>query len=121
MEVVLDTNFIISCIKKKIDFISELENQGFKILLPKEVMQELKDLKKDLGHESRVAIDLAFQLFDKKDVKRTTIGNRSVDSGLIELGKQGKYIATLDAAIKRMVPNSISINNSSNSLLIQRL
>ena len=45
MEAVLDTNFIVSCVKKKIDFISELENLGFKIVLPKEIFQELKDLR----------------------------------------------------------------------------
>ena len=43
MEVLLDTNFIISSLLKKIDFLGELEGMGFKIILPREVLQELKD------------------------------------------------------------------------------
>ena len=31
MEVILDTNFIVSCVRRKIDFLNELENLGFKI------------------------------------------------------------------------------------------
>ena len=45
MEVILDSNFIVSCVMKGIDFISQLEGKGFKILIPREVIQEIKDLR----------------------------------------------------------------------------
>ncbi len=48
MEVILDSSFIISCVKRKIDFISQLEEKGFKVLVAREVLQELKDMKRDL-------------------------------------------------------------------------
>src|SRR3989344_6674083 len=113
MEVLLDTNFIISCILKKIDFLEELEGMGFKILLPREVLQELKDLKKErTSHDERVAIDVAFKLFSSsRRVKKTTLGNNIVDDALIEKGKDGFYIATLDNGIKRQIPNRIIIDN----------
>ena len=44
MEVILDTSFILSCMRKRIDFLSQLEEQGFMVKIPKEVIQELKDL-----------------------------------------------------------------------------
>ncbi|MDP3882385.1 MAG: hypothetical protein Q8Q31_05905 [Nanoarchaeota archaeon] len=110
MEVLLDSNFIISCIKKRIDFIDQLEEQGFKVLLPLEVYQELKDLKRKLPHDDRAAIDIAFTLLESKGIKKTRLGQgTSVDQGLINKGKQGYYIATLDNAIKNEVPNRIVI------------
>ena len=68
MEVILDSSFIISCIKKNIDFVSQLEEQGFKILLAHEVLDELKDLRKSerVSHDERMAIDLAFEMFNNK-------------------------------------------------------
>lgn len=122
MEVILDTNFIISCIRKRIDFIEELEKMGFKILLPLSVMQEMKDLKltKRVSHEEKSAIEIAFQMFSQKKIKKTRIGNDGVDKGLIKKGKEGVYIATLDREIKRNVPNRIVISNARNGLEIER-
>ena len=122
MEALLDTNFIISCILKKIDFLGELEGMGFKVLLPREVLQELKDLKKErTSHDERVAIGVAFKLFSSsKRVKKTTLGNNIVDDALIEKGKDGFYIATLDNGIKRQVPNRVIIDSAKMGLKIER-
>lgn len=98
----------------------ELEGKGFKVLLPREVMQELKDLRTRVSHDERVAIDLAFVVFDKKKMHKIRLGTQKVDEGLIEKGKQGYYIATLDAEIKRSVPNRVVIANSKNSIEIER-
>ena len=120
MEVLLDSNFIVACMKRKIDFISELESMGFKAALPREVFQELKDLRLKVPHDDRVAIDLAFEKFRGSKIKKVTLGNRNVDLGLIEKGRKGGYIATLDAAIKRSVPNKIMISDAKNSLIVER-
>ncbi|MEK6825441.1 MAG: hypothetical protein AABY00_01510 [Nanoarchaeota archaeon] len=120
MEALLDSNFIISCVKKKIDFLSELEDQGFKVVLPREVFQELKDLRFKVKHDERVAIDSAFDIFSHRKIKKTTLGQTTVDKGLIAKGKRGAYIATLDAAIKREVPNRIVILDAKNSIVVER-
>ncbi len=121
MEVILDTNFIISCVKRKIDFISRLREEGFNIKLPREVLQEMKDLRLNVYHDERVAIDLAFDILSgSKDVKKINLGKKKVDESLIELGKKGAYIATLDRAIKHSVPNKVIISDSKNDILIQR-
>ena len=121
MEVLLDSSFIISCIKRKIDFISELEGMGFKVLLPKEVFEEIKDLSLHSARETRTACKLALETFEKKKIKNVTLGDRRTpDEGLIEMGKKGAYIATLDAVIKRSVPNKVIIEESSNSLVVER-
>ena len=120
MEVLLDSSFVISCLRRKIDFISELEQQGFTVLLPKEVFQELKDLKKKVSHEDKSAIEVAMKLFEGKKTKGISLGNTSVDQGLIEKAKKGYYIATLDAAIKRQAKNRVVISNSQNSVIVER-
>ena len=121
MEVLLDSSFIISCVKNKIDFISELEGMGFKVLLPKEVFQEVKYLSLHSARETRVACLLALEMFEKRKVKSVALGDRRTpDEGLIEMGKKGAYIATLDAVIKRSVPNKVVIEESSKSLVVER-
>ena len=47
MEVLLDTNFIVSCIRQKIQFISFLKESFNKILVPEGVVREIKKIKQD--------------------------------------------------------------------------
>ena len=111
MEVLLDSSFIISCIRKRIDFIAQLTEQGFIVCVPREVMQEMKDLRKrsKLSHEDRIAIDVALDMFSKRDIKKTSMGHGKVDDWLIKKGKEGIHIATLDSEVKRQIPHKIVI------------
>lgn len=120
MEVLLDSNFIISCVKKKIDFVSELASLGFKVIIPREVLLELKDLRQKVPHDERVAIDLGVEMLDKAGVKKIKIGGQKVDNALIDYGKKGAYIASIDAFIKRNVPNRVVIDNAGNKLVVER-
>ena len=122
MEAILDTSFIISCIMKKIDFLSQLEEKGFKVVVPLEVLQELKGLRlsSKASHEERTAIDVALEMVYSKRVKSITLGERKVDDALIEKGKKGIYIATLDSGIKRNVPNKIVIFNAKKEIGVER-
>ena len=110
MKVLLDTSFIISCIRKRIDFFTQLREQGFEVIVPREVLEELKDLKKksSTSQEDRLAIDISFEMFEKEDFKKISLGGKSVDSGLIDKGKHEFFIATLDAEIKNSVPKKIT-------------
>ncbi|MDO8563572.1 MAG: hypothetical protein AABW82_01395 [Nanoarchaeota archaeon] len=120
MEAILDTNFIVSCMKNGIDFFSHLEEAGFKVAIPKEIVEELKDLRHKVKHDDGIAVDLALALLEKRDFKRINLGKGKVDDRLIHLGKQGAYIATLDSYIKRSVPNTVIIDSRKNGILIER-
>lgn len=122
MEVLLDTNFIISCMMKKIDFLEELRMQGFKPVLPRGVLQEMKDLKKGpkTSRDERLMIDLALQMFEKEKVKKARLGGKNVDEGLIAKGREGIYIATLDNGIKREIPNKVIIDAARKSVKVVR-
>lgn len=122
MEVLLDTNFIISCIVKKIDFLSQLREKGFRVVIPREIMQELKDvrLESKTSSDERKAIDVALEMLASKQIEKTTIGKGKVDDALIKKGQQGAYIATLDNGIRRSVPNRVVILSASKEVGIER-
>ena len=122
MEVILDTSFIISCLKKKIDFMKDLKELGFKIIVPREVIQELKDLNQRSGQprEEKAAIGVALEIFSSKDVNKVGFGEGKVDEILIKKGIEGAYIATLDRGIKRKIKNRVVIIDAKNSIGIER-
>ena len=122
MEAILDTNFIISCLRRKIDFIGRLRGEGFSVKVPREVMQELKDLRLKPGsHKERANINMALKMIEEnKEIKKVGFGQGTVDEGLIKMGKKGVYIATLDAAVKRIVPNKIVISDAKNDIVVER-
>lgn len=88
---------------------TQLEEQGFTVKVPHEVFEELKDLRFKSPRVERQAIDVALALFETNKVKKMKLGKKRVDEGLIEKGKQGIHIATLDREIKRSIPNVIVI------------
>ena len=122
MQVLLDTNFIVACLMKRIDFMDKLEEMGFHILVPREVLQELKDLKisDKTSMQERDMIEVALDLLNSKKIKKTKLGHRSVDQGLIQKGLEGAYIATLDRGIKNKIPNKVVISSATSSLAIER-
>ncbi|MAG24607.1 hypothetical protein CMI47_03415 [Candidatus Pacearchaeota archaeon] len=122
MEVILDSSFIVSAVRKKIDFMVDLKSLGFKILVPREVLQELKDLKRrgKTSRADREAIDIAFTILNDKKVKKMKLGGKNVDEGLIARGRDGAYVATLDRGIKREIENRVVIMSAKNSVGVER-
>ena len=120
MEVILDSSFIITAMKNKLDFVDLLKEKGFSVKVPREVLIELKDLRLKVSHEERVTIDLALSLIEKGNVRKMVIGKKKVDLALIERGKTGSYIATLDNAIKREIPNVVTLSSTKKDVLIER-
>ena len=106
MKVILDSSFIISCVREGIDFIQQLSEQGFELIAPREVLQEMKDLRNSdrSSQKDRVAIDVALQLVETKKLKKMSFGQGKVDDFLIQKGNEGYHIATLDKLIKKNVP-----------------
>jgi rRNA-processing protein FCF1 len=122
MEAILDSSFIISCLRLGIDFHGQLEELGFKVVLPKEVFQELKDIRARSGiaHIDKEAIDVAFVMFEQNKIKKMSLGKGKVDDGLVRKGKEGVYIASLDKGILREIKNKIVIKSSEKRVAIER-
>ncbi|MDP3882036.1 MAG: PIN domain-containing protein [Nanoarchaeota archaeon] len=114
MEVLLDTGFIMHCMRKRIDFLDQLEEAGLKVQVPREVLQELKDLKKEpySSREDHAIINNALEMLSRKRVKHTSIGQLRKDFWLLKKGAMGYYIATTNSLIKRRMPKTIDILES---------
>ena len=93
----LDTNFILICIKQKIDFFEELEFMGFEILIPDKVIDELKKLKQTS----------ALKLLEKNNFREIILAGKNVDNSIINYAKKNPeiIIATLDKELSNKLKN----------------
>jgi len=93
----LDTNFILTCIKQKIDFFEELRFMGFEIIIPDRVIDELKKLKQTL----------ALKLLEKNNFKKIILIGKDVDNSIINYAKKNPEIlvATLDKELSNKLKN----------------
>lgn len=100
----LDTNFIITCIKQKIDFFEEIPLMGIKILLPKQVINELKKLNTQYSK-------LALKLIEKSNPKIIDIGKGHVDKKILKYVKENPktIVATLDKELKSKLKSKMVI------------
>ena len=101
-QVLLDTNFILTCIKQKIDFFEDLSLKGFQILIPEQVVKELEGLAK-----KSLKAKLALKIINSSKFTTIDIKSKKVDKGIINFGKTnpGLIIATLDEEIKKKTRN----------------
>ena len=107
-QVILDTSFILTCIKDKIDFIEQLYLDGFQILIPINVLNELTKISKDEKTTNRsINSNLALKILNKSNFKKIETIGRTTDKSIINFAKENPYVfvATLDKEIKNSVRN----------------
>ncbi len=117
-KILLDTSFILSCVEKKIDFFTELHNDGFEIIIPKQVIIELEKISLPTSTHSKTskekensALSLRIILnnvFDKIDLRQNILSSKkSVDDLIIDFVKSNPdiYLATLDKGLQRRADN----------------
>ena len=107
-QVILDTNFILTCVKQKIDFFQELKLMGIKIIIPAQVIDELRKIlnsKKKLRFRDNAKVSL--NLFKKNKFKKIDLSEKYVDKALINFAKKHPriIIATLDRELKKKIKN----------------
>jgi rRNA-processing protein FCF1 len=102
-KIMLDTNFILSCIRNKIDFVEELQLSGREILLPIQVMDEIKKISKKEKYSLRKEAELALKFLEKSSFKKIDIKEKYVDEGIKKYLKNEPsiIIATLDRGLKK--------------------
>lgn len=100
-QIILDTSFILTCIRNKIDFFDELF--GYEILIPKQVIKEIEGLS-----NSKTEAKLSLKLIKSNKPKTINIPGKNTDNAIINYAKENPdmIIATLDRGIKSKVKNS---------------
>ena len=106
-DILLDTNFILSCIRRKLDFFNDLKFRGFKILIPSEIITELEKISETGGKKFREEAKIALNLLKKNSFEKIHLNTKNVDNGIVKIaGEHREYIiATLDRVIKNKIEN----------------
>ena len=97
MKIILDTNFLIDCIRFKIDLKSEL--RGNELFVLDSIIFEIEKIIERGTNESKLA-KLALDFINKNDIKMLESKERDTDESLISYSKKGYVIATHDRALK---------------------
>ncbi len=115
MKILLDTNFILTCAKQKVDFFSltnETIDERTSWIVPSEVLEELKELsvRRGISGADKDAAKLGLEIVKLINPDIISIKNKNVDQGIIDYIK-GKDIilATLDKELKKKVKNRVMI------------
>ncbi len=105
MKTLLDTSFILTCIRNKIDFMEELSLQGLEILIPEQVISEIKQISTSKKKfRFRDEAELALRILQKSKFKKIDLKTKNTDNGIMKYSKEHEVIvATLDRELKRRV------------------
>jgi len=119
MQVILDTNFLIYCAKNKLDYIEELSNlinEGFELVVPIQVVNELNKLKEDkwkkVSGKDKLSTDLALKLLKHNKIKIVKPIGKTVDDAIIALADSGpnNIVCTLDKVMRKTLKRVILVN-----------
>lgn len=112
MEILLDTNFIMSCVKQNIDFISFLNQNFEKIIVPEKVIGEIKKIKdnKKVKLRDRESASLALQMLDNSEIKIINLKEKKVDDGIVSYVENNNIVvATIDKELKKRLKGKVKI------------
>lgn len=100
---ILDTSFILTCIKQKIDFVEELEFMGLEILIPGLVINEINGLAKTNENAK-----LALKIMQRPGLEKIDLKGKDTDDAIISYANKNPkaIIATLDDVIKKRIKNN---------------
>ena len=114
MELLLDTNFIVTSLKQKIPVFEILKKDfpEYKIIIPIEVIYELEKIKENNSSTimERESAELSLFLIKKGNYQNISLGSKNVDSGIINyLIKHPKTIvATMDRELREKLKKKVS-------------
>lgn len=120
-KVVLDTSFILSCVRAHVDFLDEIVSLGLKPIFPLQVFDEIKGIiasKQKL--KDRTSAVLALEILDDQPLEFVDLKTDNVDDGLVHYMNKYKsaLLATLDRGLARRVSNRRLVLRQKKKLVI---
>ena len=96
-QVILDTSFILTTIKQKIDFFEKLEHEGFQIVIPDQAIDELMGL----------GAQLALNILEKHKFKVVKLPGKDADTAILNFARENPeaIVATLDRGLQKKIKN----------------
>jgi len=121
-KVILDTNFILSCLRKKIELFETLENLNFEVIIPSQVIFELKRLSESKKKGAlKEDCKLALKILEKNKFKEENLEKNYVDDGLVKFLEKNPEIilGSLDKKLRKKVTNkNLIIRSGKHSVFI---
>jgi len=112
--VLLDTSFILTCIRNKIDFFEKFYFSGLKPIVPEQVIREIQNIPNSKTKlKFKQEAKLAELILKKHDFESPILKGKTVDKSLINYAKQNPelIVATLDKEIQSKILNKKMILN----------
>jgi rRNA-processing protein FCF1 len=104
----LDTSFILSCVREKVDFFDRLESMGYGIVVPTNVLKELQRLVDSTkSMKLRNEAELALKILKTEKYESLEASGKYVDSAIVNYLKENKdyVLATVDKELKKKIKN----------------
>ena len=98
MRILLDTSFLVNCVKFKLDFIKQLSDH--ELFMVASIADELNELASGGGADAKNAKVALKPISKIKSVAEPESTAGDVDASLLELSKEGYAVATQDAELK---------------------
>lgn len=121
-KVVVDTNFFLECVRNKVDLFEELLHRGDRVLIPKEVIEEIKRLRdSSKALKFKEEADVALKLIKSEDYDEISAPGRYVDIGLKKFCSENPdvVLATMDKELKKAVNNRKLVLRNKKKLELQ--
>jgi len=106
----LDSSFILTCVKQKIDFFENLEEQGIKPLIPKQVIKEIERVaasnkKRHYREDAKIALKILER--EEGNYQKINLGKKHVDKEIKKYADEHPdvVVATLDRVLRESVNN----------------
>ena len=96
-KVILDTSFILTAVRQKIDFFERLEHEGMEVFIPDQAIDELMGL----------GAQLALHILEKHKFNLVTLPGKDADIAIIAFAKKNPeaIVATLDQGLQKKLKN----------------
>ena len=106
-KIILDTNFLVYCTEKKIDYKFDIENisgSGYLLIVPRPVILELELIFRNAKkYSDKRAAKLALDLVEHNRVEIIETKTNIADDAVIELAKEnpGSIVASMDVQLRQ--------------------
>jgi rRNA-processing protein FCF1 len=122
-QILLDTNFILSCIRNKLDLFEELKFRGYTVIIPEQIINEIEKIKISVKKlRFRKEAELALRILKKHNFEKILLEGKNVDNAIVNYARQypDLTVATLDNGIQKKLKkkNKIMILRNRNALEI---
>jgi rRNA-processing protein FCF1 len=97
MKILLDTNFLVTSVKFKIDIFLELK--GNELFVTEPVLDELAKIARKKGKDSTAA-KMSLEMIKEKNLKVLESKEKEADMSLLDYGKKGYVVATQDKKLR---------------------